>query len=315
MFIFTEIDREMFKKLSHLLPAPGVRSCDGWRPLAITQALLRSDCVALAVCKDGEPVGYLEYSILPGAGRYRLHTLFAAAGGHSADCLEAALEYLVQTALADPACGCIEVWVREEEGEGALYEALGFTFTSSTRGLCRQMLLEWSPHETSKLPKARPVTLRALTRENFKAVAALSVAPGQEGWVTSNALSMAQACVQCECLPLAIYEGELPVGFLMYCVDVDDGEWWTPATRAAASARRHWPCCSSACAARAPAALSAWASTLRARPPWPFTGTWALPSPDARPVPSASWSSSGNPPCIMLYFSAISIRHKKAGHL
>ena len=32
--------------------------------------------------------------------------------------------------------------------------------------------------------------------------------------------------MQSECIPLAIYDGETPVGFLMYCVDRDDGEWW-----------------------------------------------------------------------------------------
>ena len=42
----------------------------------------------------------------------------------------------------------------------------------------------------------------------------------------SNAESIAQAYVQPECIPLAIYAADTPVGFAMYCVDRDDNEWW-----------------------------------------------------------------------------------------
>ena len=40
------------------------------------------------------------------------------------------------------------------------------------------------------------------------------------------AVSIGQAYVQPELEPLAIYAGDTPVGFLMYCVDRDDGEYW-----------------------------------------------------------------------------------------
>ena len=70
------------------------------------------------------------------------------------------------------------------------------------------------------------VTLREITTDNFWDVISLSVSPEQEKLVLTNAVSIAQAKVQPECVPLAVYSDEEPVGFLMYCVDRDDGEYW-----------------------------------------------------------------------------------------
>ena len=70
------------------------------------------------------------------------------------------------------------------------------------------------------------VTLRSITLDNFWDIVDLSVAAEQDGLVTSNAVSIGQAYVQPELEPLAIYAGDTPVGFLMYCVDRDDGEYW-----------------------------------------------------------------------------------------
>lgn len=44
--------------------------------------------------------------------------------------------------------------------------------------------------------------------------------------MASNAVSIAQSKVQPECIPMAIYNDETPVGFLMYCIDRDDNEYW-----------------------------------------------------------------------------------------
>ncbi len=70
------------------------------------------------------------------------------------------------------------------------------------------------------------VTLRAITVENFDAILGLQVGADQRELVCSNAESIAQAYVQPECIPLAIYAADTPVGFVMYCVDRDDNEWW-----------------------------------------------------------------------------------------
>lgn len=70
------------------------------------------------------------------------------------------------------------------------------------------------------------VILKEVTRENFWDCIALSVMESQSEFVTSNAVSIAQAKVQPECIPLAIYDDELMIGFMMYCMDEDDHEYW-----------------------------------------------------------------------------------------
>ena len=68
------------------------------------------------------------------------------------------------------------------------------------------------------------VTLRAITVENFDAILGLQVGVDQRELVCSNAESIAQAYVQPECIPLAIYAVDTPVGFAMYCPERADGE-------------------------------------------------------------------------------------------
>jgi diamine N-acetyltransferase len=60
------------------------------------------------------------------------------------------------------------------------------------------------------------VTLREITKENLGSILRLKVAPEQEQFVASNAVSLAQAHFEPE-LPYfrAIYAGDVPVGFLM----------------------------------------------------------------------------------------------------
>lgn len=70
------------------------------------------------------------------------------------------------------------------------------------------------------------VALCEITVENFWDVMALAVSPQQAELVLSNAMSLAQARVQPELVPLAICADGVPVGFLMYCIDRDDGEYW-----------------------------------------------------------------------------------------
>lgn len=143
MYRFKFIDRELFSKLSALPAAPGSRECAAYRSLAITQALMRSDCTALAVCFEGEPVGYLEYSTCPETGCRTLHTLLVAEGPHEEPCRKAALEYLVQQALADEDCRHMEAWA--DGDEAAALSELGFAYTNRRRGRLREMTLTWTP--------------------------------------------------------------------------------------------------------------------------------------------------------------------------
>lgn len=70
------------------------------------------------------------------------------------------------------------------------------------------------------------VELKEIGLENFDEVISLQVREDQRELVASNVESIAQAFVQPGCIPLAVYADDVPVGFLMYCIDPDDGEWW-----------------------------------------------------------------------------------------
>ena len=66
----------------------------------------------------------------------------------------------------------------------------------------------------------------AIDRHNYLSVLDLSVAEEQRRFVASNMYSLAQAFVQPECVPLALYAENKPVGFVMYALDEDDHEYW-----------------------------------------------------------------------------------------
>ena len=70
------------------------------------------------------------------------------------------------------------------------------------------------------------ITLKEIPRDNFWDCISLEVATEQVEFVTSNAVSIAQSKVQPECIPMAVYDDDLMVGFVMYCIDEDDGEYW-----------------------------------------------------------------------------------------
>lgn len=65
-----------------------------------------------------------------------------------------------------------------------------------------------------------------ITADNFWDVIELSVSKEQVDFVTTNAVSIAQSKVQPECIPLAVYDDDILLGFVMYCIDEDDGEYW-----------------------------------------------------------------------------------------
>lgn len=70
------------------------------------------------------------------------------------------------------------------------------------------------------------ITLKEITKTNFWDCIDLTVSLSQKNFVSPNALSIAQSKVQPECIPLAIYKDETMVGFVMYCLDEDDYEYW-----------------------------------------------------------------------------------------
>ena len=70
------------------------------------------------------------------------------------------------------------------------------------------------------------ITLQTVTKENFWDCIDLTVHPEQENFITSNSISIAQSKIHPEYTPLAIYNDETMVGFIMYCLDSDDDEYW-----------------------------------------------------------------------------------------
>ncbi len=70
------------------------------------------------------------------------------------------------------------------------------------------------------------ITLNSITRDNFHDVIKLSVFDEQKKYVASNVYSLAQAKAQPECVPLAVYNDSDLVGFVMYCMDFEDKEYW-----------------------------------------------------------------------------------------
>lgn len=75
-------------------------------------------------------------------------------------------------------------------------------------------------------PSPATVTLRDITRHNWRACVNLEVRPDQQHFVATNAVSMAQARYEPEFVPLAVYDGATMVGFVMYGAALDDGEHW-----------------------------------------------------------------------------------------
>ena len=65
-----------------------------------------------------------------------------------------------------------------------------------------------------------------IDRYNYLPVLDLRVSPEQESLVASNQYSLAQAYAQPECVPLALYAENRPVGFAMYALDEDDHQYW-----------------------------------------------------------------------------------------
>jgi diamine N-acetyltransferase len=70
------------------------------------------------------------------------------------------------------------------------------------------------------------ITLREITKDNWRECAKLKVSPEQEDFVAPNLYSIAESKFEPEWRPLAIYCGEALVGFTMYGRDDRDDSYW-----------------------------------------------------------------------------------------
>ncbi len=70
------------------------------------------------------------------------------------------------------------------------------------------------------------VCLRPITIENWRQCIKLTLKEEQRDFVASNVYSLAEAAYETCCVPLAIYDGDMMVGFIMYALDPDDEAYW-----------------------------------------------------------------------------------------
>ncbi|WP_346929568.1 GNAT family N-acetyltransferase [Clostridium sp.] len=70
------------------------------------------------------------------------------------------------------------------------------------------------------------IIFKAIDNDNWRECIELSVEENQKCFVASNTYSILESKFEEGCYPLAIYDGETMVGFLMYNLDSDDNSWW-----------------------------------------------------------------------------------------
>lgn len=70
------------------------------------------------------------------------------------------------------------------------------------------------------------ITLRQITAENWEKAIQLKVSEDQQSFVASNLYSLAQVQYLTDFKAMGVYEEEEMVGFAMYGIDPDDGNYW-----------------------------------------------------------------------------------------
>ncbi len=70
------------------------------------------------------------------------------------------------------------------------------------------------------------ISLREITKDNFRECVNLKVAEGQEKFVASNVFSIAQSKIYPTHLPFAVYDKDEIVGFVMYGFDEEEKKYY-----------------------------------------------------------------------------------------
>jgi diamine N-acetyltransferase len=73
------------------------------------------------------------------------------------------------------------------------------------------------------------ILLKEINKDNWYACTCLRVAENQKNFVATNAFSLAQSKYEQECIPLAIYDEETMIGFVMFAIDkdqIESGKLW-----------------------------------------------------------------------------------------
>jgi diamine N-acetyltransferase len=75
-------------------------------------------------------------------------------------------------------------------------------------------------------PLPGPVTIREISKENWRPAAAISVRDDQSRFVATVPYYLALCHYGGEWKPLALYEADLVAGFAMWARDTEDGSYW-----------------------------------------------------------------------------------------
>lgn len=70
------------------------------------------------------------------------------------------------------------------------------------------------------------IGLNKVTVDNIDELLTIEPKKMQKDYILDTKTSLAQAYVQKECKPRCIVKDKKTIGFLMFCVDRDDGEYW-----------------------------------------------------------------------------------------
>lgn len=70
------------------------------------------------------------------------------------------------------------------------------------------------------------VSLREVTKDNWRPICKLELDAGQEHFVAPNWYSIIEAIFEPTAYSCALYAGEALIGYAMYAVDTETGEYW-----------------------------------------------------------------------------------------
>ncbi|MBG9944437.1 GNAT family N-acetyltransferase [Brevibacillus formosus] len=70
------------------------------------------------------------------------------------------------------------------------------------------------------------LSIREITKENWRQIACLTVTKGQHAFIESNAFSIAQSGFEPEWVSCGLYDKDIAVGYAMHGIEVENGRIW-----------------------------------------------------------------------------------------
>ena len=134
-----------------------------------------------------------------------------------------AIDQLFKKTTADLACVDPHV---ENASAIHLYHKLGFKDQYHFDYQGEKHIYMILHRSNSQKERIRGIHLEPVTYDNFIEVSWLELKENQKNFIATNAFSLAQSKYQEECIPKAIVVHSNIVGFLMYCLDRTDHEYW-----------------------------------------------------------------------------------------